>query len=158
MKRFWIPACLALAATAASAEDLMISDVDVHVELSDIENANALDFWPEIGPDLDATITALAAPMMAETGYEIDVRVSEIAISDSAVLTGDGEFNQLGGWVYIREPGNPVPVKDAQIMLDASTGALGGNSEVILVPGRPDFYNALINVFALRTIEEVNDL
>ena len=151
-------AAICLVATAAVAQERpMIAEVDVDVELSDMD-ANALDYWPDIGHDLAAAILAAADPMLAEGGYLVDVQVAEISLAGATKLLESGEFNHLEGWVYIRDEEGAPPVKSEQIVLDASTFTPGGNSDFFIIPGRPDFYNALVNVFALRTVEEVAEL
>jgi hypothetical protein len=131
-----------------------ISDVTVSVELEAVD-ANALDRWPEIGPDLTAAILAAAAPYVAEDGRSVAVVLNEVSLGGTAVLGEGGQFNRLGGWVYVRDDPAQPPILSEEIEFQAETFALGGTSQFYIVPGRPDFYNALVNVFAARVVEEV---
>ena len=149
-------AVLALAPAFSLAQEVPvpISDVSVTVELEAVD-ANALDHWPEIGPDLTAAILAAAAPYIAEDGRSVAVVLNEVSLGGTTVLGEAGEFNRLGGWVYIRDDPAQPPIFSEEIEFEAKTFALGGTSQFYIVPGRPDFYNALVNVFAARVVEEV---
>ncbi|MCU0855728.1 MAG: hypothetical protein MUF63_12670 [Rhodobacteraceae bacterium] len=131
-----------------------ISDVSVTVEIEAVDS-NALDRWPEIGPDLTAAILAASAPYIAEDGLSVAVVLNEVSLGGTTVLGEGGEFNRLGGWVYIRDDPAQPPIFSEEIEFEAETFALGGTSQFYIVPGRPDFYNALVNVFAARVVEEV---
>lgn len=151
-------AALALAATAAMADTKVISEIDVEAELSDVNEANALEYWPDITTDLGTQIAAAAEGMLGDNGYTIDVQLTEISLSGSDLLTGEGEFNTLEGWVYIRKDGEAVPVETFEIALEAETLSAGGNSEITIIPGKPMFYTALVNAFAMKTVEAVEAL
>jgi hypothetical protein len=156
MSRLSIAAVLMLAPALAFAQEVPvpISEVDVTVEIEAIDS-NALDRWPEIAPDLTAAIMAAASPYIMEDRRSVAVVLNEVSNGGTTVLGDSGEFNRLGGWVYVREnPGDP-PILSEEIELEAETFVPGGTSQLYVIPGRPEFYNALVNVFALRVIEEV---
>lgn len=156
-------ALAAATAGAAFAQDTaLIAEADVKVELDDV-NANALDYWPDIEKDLEAKLAEKIAPIYSGDGYDITVSLSEISIDGSALLGADGEFNTLKGWVYIREQGNPDPVDSVGLSLTAVTGDVTATASentlvTITAPQRGDFYDALLDRFAERTIEEVQGL
>lgn len=140
----------------------LIKEADVKVDLSDVD-ANALDYWPTIEKDLEAKLAEKIAPLYSGDGYDITISLSEISIDGSALLGAEGEFNTLKGWVYIREQGNPDPVDSVGLSLTAKTGDVTATpSENTLVtitaPQRKAFYDALLDRFAERTIEEVQGL
>ena len=145
---------LAPAVVAAQEVPIPIGDVSVSVELEAVD-ANALDRWPEIGPDLAEAIRTAAAPYIAEEGRAVAIVLNEVSLGGTAALGEAGEFNRLGGWVYVREEPGAPPILSEEIVLEADTFAPGGTSEFVILPGRPDFYNALVNVFAVRVVEEV---
>ena len=156
---FAAAAALALAPASAPAQDVQVpvADVSVSVALEAVD-ANALDRWPQIGPDLTAAIIAAAAPYLSEDGRTITVVLNEVSLGGTSVLGEGGEFNRLGGWLYVREnPGDP-PLLTEEIVLEADTYVLGGTSQFYILPGRPDFYNALVNVFAARVVEELDGI
>jgi hypothetical protein len=151
-----LAAALALSPFVASAQEVPspISDVKVSVELEAVD-ANALDLWPNIGNDLTEAILAAASPYLAEDGHTVAVVLNEVSLGGTDVLGEAGEFNRLGGWVYVRDDPAEPPIVSKEIVLVAESFVPGGTTLIHIVPGRPDFYNALVNVFAIRVIEEV---
>lgn len=151
----------ALAATAVTGawaqERPLISNADVVVELDDV-NANALDYWPTIEADLEAKLVEKIEPFYSGDGYEVKVSLSEISVDGSALLDGEGEFNTLKGWVYIREQGNPDPVESVGLSLEARTGEADPDAVIVIPPAKDKFYDTLLNRFAERTVEEVEKL
>ena len=77
-------------------------------------------------------------------------------VRGSTVLTGEGEFNHLEGWVYFREPGNPVPVSQEAVVVDAVTGAIDPDAAIVILPGVPDFYAALLMGFSKSTLDQLD--
>ncbi|MEQ9041669.1 MAG: hypothetical protein RIE24_25365 [Silicimonas sp.] len=152
-------ATLSASATLAEENKKLISSADVVVELEDVE-ANALDYWPNVEADLEEMLSAKIAPYYSGDGHEITVRLSEISIDGSALLGNEGEFNTLNGWIYIREKGNPDPVESIGLSLTAKTGNATPATEdtIVIPPGRNAFYQALLDRFAERTLEEVQSL
>ena len=69
-----------------------------------------------------------------------------------------GEFNTLKGWVYIREQGKPDPVESVGLSLTAKTGEVDPSADIVIAPSQNAFYDALLNRFAERTVEEVQGL
>lgn len=137
----------------------LISEADVVVELEDV-NANALDYWPAIEADLEEKLAEKIAPYHSGDGHDITVRLSEISIDGSALLGNEGEFNTLVGWVYIREKDNPEPVESIGLSLTATTAetTVASQTAIIIPPARNAFYEALLDRFAERTVEEVQGL
>jgi hypothetical protein len=64
---------------SAQEEAVPIGDISVAVEL-DAVDANALDRWPEIGPDLEAAIRQAAAPYLADNGRTVSVVLNEVSL------------------------------------------------------------------------------
>lgn len=150
------------AATVAFAEEGTLSKVEVFAEIEDAQNSNALEFWPQIEADLETVINAMARNRMTDDGLEMTVRISEISLSGSELLTGEGEFNRLEGWVYFREPGDPAPVHQKEIFIDAETGAIdlsGVESDFVIVkmPEMPAFYTALLVGFSDVAIDQLDE-
>ena len=150
---------LTFAPTLASAQDVAvpISEVDVTVELEAVD-ANALDLWPQIGPDLEAAISTAAAPFLAPDGLLVTVVLNEVSLGGTPTLPETGEFNRLGGWMYVRDDPAEPPVMTRELIFEADDFVPGGTSEFLIVPDRPDFYTALVNVFAARVVEEIDAL
>lgn len=150
------------AATVAFAGEETVSKVDVYAEIEDVQNANALQFWPDIETDLQAVIQAMLGNRATDDGMEMTVRIDEVSLSGSELLTGEGEFNRLQGWVYFKEPVDAEPLFQAEITVDAETGAIDlsrveGDVVMIKMPDMPDFYTALLVGFADVAVGQIDD-
>lgn len=151
-------AVAAFGATGALAQDRpLIAEADVTVELEDV-NANALSYWPNIELDLEAKLNEKLAPYFSGDGYDIKISLSEISVDGSALLGNEGEFNTLKGWIYIREQGNPEPVHSLGLSVEAKTGETDPNAILVIAPSQNAFYDALLDRFAERAIEEVEGI
>ncbi len=144
--------------SAAFAQDeVLIAEADVKVELDDV-NANALQYYPNIEQDLEAKLAEKIQPHHSDDGYDVTVSLSEISVDGSVLLGNEGEFNTLKGWVYIREQGNPDPVESVGLSLTAVTGEVDPAADIVIAPSQNAFYDALLDRFAERTVEEVQGL
>ncbi|NNE89700.1 MAG: hypothetical protein HKN27_16655 [Silicimonas sp.] len=156
MKTLMLTTAAALSmATIATAQDVKFADIDVTVELRDVENANALDYWPTIEADMEKVMTDRVASMYAPDGLDIDVSVTEVSLSGSTLLKEQGEFNTLQGWVYVRDENNGNLVDNFKINLRAETGQVGLQDGQIKLPEMQAFYDALLGAFADKTVERV---
>ncbi|AJE47339.1 hypothetical protein [Celeribacter indicus] len=152
-----ILATTSLVAVPALAEPLDIAEVETTVTLDDVE-ANALDYWPEIGADLNALVSAGLIDQMEPNGdYSIRLDVTEMSLEGATVLGAEGEFNELDGWVYIYGPTETTePVERLRIQLSAEEAYVEVPSNMTVVaPARAEFYNALVTAFAAKTVSEV---
>lgn len=150
------------AASLASAQDVnpnnMIAEADVVVELEDAKNANALQFWPQIETDLETVLAQKMQPFYSGEGYDVTIRLTKVSMTGSTLLTDKGEFNHLEGWVYVRNQDDPDPVDSFKVIISAETGTAGLSEGMYLLPGLADFYVALLNGFADKTVREIQDI
>lgn len=161
MKRFLTAASLAafVATGAAYADGNMINDADVIVELEDAENANALEYWPQIETDLETVMAAYIAPVHSGEGYDVKVRLTEVSLSGSKKLAGKGEFNHMEGWVYVREQGNPSVVDSFKVIIDAETRTEDLKpGDFVILPDMDAFYIALLNGFADKSVRLIGEI
>ncbi|RKF14867.1 hypothetical protein D6850_08325 [Roseovarius spongiae] len=160
---------IALAGGVAAADPLAVSDVEVRTDLTDFENSNALDYWPELAADLGAAITERVNLTGKAEHPSITVEVTEIAVDGSTILPESGEFNQLVG-VVIGEPGEstiekpekasdqPQPFVNVPVILHATEGeATGGPDVIVIPPSQDDFYHAMLDAFADIVVEKVDE-
>ena len=145
-------------ASIVSAQDVTFGDIDVTVELGDVENANALDYWPSIEADMERVMSERVSAFYAPDGVDIDVSVTEVSLSGSKLLSNGGEFNTLQGWVYVRDENNGNLLDTFHINLRAETGAVGWQDGAVKLPEMQAFYDALLEAFAEKTVEGVNDI
>ena len=147
------------ASTAAFGQDAnTIKDVEVKAELGDIKDANAMNFWPTMAEDLEAAILAKAEDRLADDGYEVVVSLKEVSLSGSTLLTGEGEFNRLEGWVYFIPEGTEVAEDQSDIIIEAVTAPVPDDAIAVIVPGKPAYYAAMLDGFANSTLIKLAEL
>jgi hypothetical protein len=147
------------ASTVAFAQDVnTVSEVDVKAELGDVKDANALEFWPNLTSDLEKVIMAEAGPRIAEDGYELVVSLKEVSLSGSTLLSGQGEFNRLQGWVYFIPAGETVAQDQEPITIEAITAPVPPDAVGVIVPGKPVYYAAMLQGFAASTMNHLDEL
>lgn len=143
----------------AAADPIAVNDVDVQVDL-DAAAYNALDYWPQIESDLEAAIAAKAASLPGEVPYDVAVNIESISLNGSGLLTGEGEFNHMGGWVRAYPVGSPAAARAWPIALVASTEAptFTGPDVILIPPAESEFYVALVDAFASAAIETLGNI
>lgn len=147
------------ASTVAFAQDVnTVSEVDVNAELGDVKDANALEFWPNLTSDLEKVIMAEAGPRIAEDGYELVVSLKEVSLSGSTLLSGQGEFNRLEGWVYYIPAGQTVAQDQEPIIIEAVTAPVPADAIGVIVPDKPVYYAAMLQGFAMSTMNHLDEL
>jgi hypothetical protein len=147
------------ASTVAFAQDAnAISEVDVKAELGDVKDANALEFWPNLETDLEKVIMAEAGPLVAEDGYDLVVSLKEVSLSGSTLLSGEGEFNRLEGWVYFIPDGQTVAQDQEPIIIEAVTAPIPADAIGVIVPDKPVYYAAMLQGFAASTMDRFAEL
>jgi hypothetical protein len=146
------------AAGSLAAMEKTLSGVEVKSDLSSYEENNVLKFWPTLDEDLATAISS-----------RISVEINKVAINGNPVLTDSGEFNQIEGTVTTHQGGNTVSSTTQDETQNAITGsyplrmqAVSGEPQVsedwiTVAPSQDDFYNALIDAYATRIVERVEE-
>ena len=149
------------ASTVAFAQNTgpnMLDEVDVKAELGDVNQANALDYWPTIEDDLENVIRARAGSMVSDDGYDVVVSLREVSLSGSTLLSGEGEFNKLEGYAYFIPGGETVAQEQDLISIEAVTAPVPADAVAVIVPGKPVYYAAMLEGFASKTMEILGEL
>ncbi len=157
------------AAGPLTALEKTLSGLEVTSNLSAYEENNVLKFWPTLDEDL---ATAIASKLTIDDKADaprISVEINNVAINGNPVLTDSGEFNQLEGTVTTYAGTNsPAAVAKGSIR-DAQIGsyalrmqAVSGEPQVpddwvTVAPSQEDFYNALIDAYATRIVEGIEE-
>lgn len=159
-------AALAATSTFAYAQDVQLSEIDVKTDLSAVEGANAMEYWPTLNDDLRAAIAAQVD--MTEDANRVMVEIHSVTLDGSGILPESGEFNQLQGTVAVFEPktgqeqddGDIAPVTSYPLNLDASIadGGVAPEGWVMVPPSTDDFYTALVNTFAIEVVNNLKDM
>lgn len=91
-----------LLGTAAFAQPLpMVKEIDVTVEIGDVTNAKAAEYWQNLEADLENAILArLVDQTDEEDGSKILVDISEVELADGFTDLMDLEKSVLKGDIY----------------------------------------------------------
>ena len=120
------------------------------------DNANVESVWPDLENDLKGVLDAKFERHRADDGYDVSVRIIDVSLNGSTILTEEDEFNHIEGWVYMRPDGNPGDVTPVKVSIDALTGAVYKNPEgEVQIPGAELFYTSMLNEFGDKTRELV---
>jgi hypothetical protein len=174
MKATWALAIctgLALGAGPVAAKDKTVSGVDVIVNLSGIENSNALKFWPTLEDDMGKAIVSKVNVDDDAAASRISVEINKVAIDGDTVLPDSGEFNQIEGTVTTRAGLNESlsTSSEAADSPDAVIGsypldmtAVSGDKTapegwIVIPPSQGDFYNALVDAYATAVVERIEE-
>ncbi|MCZ0812651.1 hypothetical protein N5A93_10455 [Roseovarius sp. EGI FJ00037] len=171
MKRLWSTALcagLALGIAPLSAQEKTLSDVEVKSDLSAFEKSNALEFWPDLTEDLGKAIAAHVNIDDQAEAPRIVVEINKVAIDGEPVLPDSGAFNQIEGTIAMHpaskagsntETDAELPQMGSYALKVSAKAAEGEAPEgwVIIPPSEDDFYNVLINAYAMEVVERIED-
>lgn len=164
--------CTVLALTAAPsfAKEEAFSGLDVKVELSDYQNSNALEYWPDLEKDLTMAIMDQVNTDPEAEAPKIEVTLQNVAVDGDSYLPDSGEFNQLSGTVEVFRGNDDVPIgQSAQASPNdlvrnfvVNVTAVTGDADVpvdwvVINPSQDDFYDAMVTAFATQVIERYDD-
>lgn len=171
MKLLWTTAiCTGLALTFAGplvAMEKTVSGVEVKADLSAYEDNNVLKYWPTLEEDITTAIASKLTVDDAADAPRISVEINKVSIDGSTVLPDSGEFNQLEGTITTHAGINSVAERAKGSTTDKMIGsyplqmtAVTGTTNVpegwvTIEPSQEDFYNALINAYAMAIVERI---
>ncbi len=143
---------------AVTAGDAIRLGVDV--KLMDGDGVNTLQFWPTIEDDLATAIGRAVDQRPDGDEIIVKVRLNEVSLSGSRMLTGEGEFNRMAGWIYVYDDISKPPLDQFSVNLDAVTATATDLPEnaVVMPPAKADFYETLIDAFAERAAAGIADI
>ncbi|WP_407493118.1 hypothetical protein [Pseudooceanicola sp. MF1-13] len=129
-----------------------IKDIEADTYFEAMDNANALDFYPEIATDIENAIRA-RVDLADEDDFRplnIDVLVTGLRLNDNPVLTSSGEFNVLEGLVEVVDARNPEVKVSEPVLLEAYEAEVPYPA---FSPDDKEFYTAMVYAFADRAAE-----
>ncbi|MEM9970856.1 MAG: hypothetical protein AAF762_07130 [Pseudomonadota bacterium] len=157
MKRFMatITATALSLGSMAAADTAKVDSVFVTVSPA-ADEANVEEVWPTLGSDLKTVLDDKLALYRDNDGYDVSIRIIDVSLDGSKILTEDDEFNRVEGWVYVRPGDDASDVTPIKVIVDAQTGAVFKNPDgSVQIPGAELFYNAMLNGFAEQTREAI---
>ncbi len=160
---------IAMAGTFAAADPVALSNIEVRTDLTDFENSNALEYWPDLAADLSAAIAERSNLTGDSSDPSVRIEVTEVAVNGATMLPDTGEFNELFG-IVIGMPGESAledgqnnrgvdePFLESPILLHAKEGtAIAGEGVIMVPPSQDDFYNAMVATFADIVVQKVEE-
>ncbi|MDF3413635.1 hypothetical protein HKX62_04150 [Sulfitobacter sp. M74] len=149
---------MALAGTAMAGDMDGVSEIRVSTSYDAAQDSNAAAYFPEIATDVQVAIAKLipSSDNAADPIIRVDLR--KVALDGDTILPDTAEFNQLEGVVAIDtntgEGGQSfkVNIVAATDMTAVPEGFVG------IAPSPDDFYNAMVEGFALNVAERYSTL
>ena len=143
--------------STAIAQDNMVKTLRVSVS-PDAEDANVEVIWPDLESDLQAVMDAKFASLRADQGVDVNVKIIEVSVDGSQILTENEEFNHLEGWVFVRDAADAGGTNPTKVVIDAKTGAVYKDPEgMVVIPDAELFYAAMLNGFADKALDVVEN-
>ncbi len=133
-----------------------IADVDVTMDATAIENVEAAKFWSTIEGDLEEAIVTLVTDRMDDEGYNIIVKLDEVALATS-FQGALGVESYLAGDVNVTNSQEPSETKFYNLSITAlQDGMIYGEGETFSMVQSEAYYEALVKKFAESVVERLN--
>lgn len=141
-------AALLLACATASFAEQKIATVDVTLDASAIENAEAAKFWSTLEGDLEEAIILRVADRTDESGFNIDIDLDEVALATS-FQGALGVESFLAGDVRVTNSQEVTDFEFYHLRISAlQDGRKYGDGELFSVVETDEYYQALVGKFA----------
>ena len=149
---------LALLPLGAFAET-PISEVNVHANLNEYVDANAMQYYPQLATDVQRLI-AERLDLTGDAGDPmIDVEIKGVLLDGDSVLPDSAEFNELRATINYTDDNNEINAEAMPLWIKASTADTTPQEGVIFVaPDRTDFYVAMITTLANTVVDNIPDI
>lgn len=147
--KFASTALIALLATGALA-DQTVSEIDVSVDLSAIENREAAAVWTSLGTDLETAIAERVTPLLGENGTEVTVDINTVSLATAFENAYALEDSTLTGLVEISRPGM-MNDEEYELSVTASQAISAMSPSVDasqLTIASEEVYRAMVDAFA----------
>lgn len=148
---------LALLPLGAFAET-PISEVNVHANLNENVDANAMQYYPQIETD----VQRLIAERLSLTGDAgdpmIDVEIKGVLLDGDSVLPDSAEFNELRATINYTDDNGEINAEAYPVWIKASTAETPMDGVIYLAPGQDDFYIAMISTLADTVVENIPEI
>lgn len=166
IKSIFFGTALAVTPVAAGgllAAEPMISDIDVSADFSAVDDANALEFWPDLEADLEAALAEELSGRMADDGGRLQVIVNDVSVDGSAILTGDGTFNSISGGVFLYPEeaagdGAETPFTTSVTVVgvpDMPDSVSDEGPDFLILPSDATVYDVMLEKFAEVVLERL---
>ncbi|MBE2276327.1 MAG: hypothetical protein IAE87_08530 [Rhodobacteraceae bacterium] len=150
-----LPLQPALGETDVSGEPTLKS-VDVIVDLSAIENAEAAQFWAALEPDLEAAIHAQVKDTVDPQGSDVVIDVDALRLAEGYSPTTGIATSWLAGTIHQTNDLNPARDGTFDLAVDMKAALPEGAETEGVAPDNPAIYRAMVETFARGVFENLN--
>ena len=153
-------AALSFLSTALLAQDVTLTSPDGQVELSGTLLGFDGEFYRIETVYGELTVDGSGVRCEGPACPNLQDFVAEVSLSGSRMLTGEGEFKRMAGWIYVYDDISKPPLDQFSVNLDAVTATATNLPEnaVVMPPAKADFYETLIDAFAERAAAGIADI
>lgn len=156
-KLFYATAAALALATPLAAEEMMVKDVDVSVDLSAIKDVDAAQNWSNIEGDLETAIVEQLVNRIDDDGASIVIDVDELELANLFETNIGLENSKLSGDVEVKVPGllNNEEYKLTVTAGEAKPYFPADMDITVLKPTSDEFYTAMVQAFAKGVAESI---
>ncbi|MGB8813899.1 MAG: hypothetical protein WCC57_12000 [Paracoccaceae bacterium] len=161
-RNFLIPlfAGFLLSAPIASAETMMIKEIDVQVDLTAVTNPAAAARYANIAADLQSAVAARLTDRIADEGAKVTIDVSEVELSNSFQDALGLADSTLVGDVKITDSNDNTHFKAFNLTVNigqAKTFFAEGVDVTVQNASTDDYYHAMIEAFAENVVIRLDE-
>lgn len=166
-RRIFTPAFVALflagsavTGPAFAADDTMVKEIDVAIDLPAITNPAAAQRYTNIADDLKEAIAARLVDRLADEGVKISVDISEVELSSSFTEAVGAADTRLVGAVNITDEKDNSNFKSFELTVNVNQAKLFFPAELditTLSASSDDFYRSMIAAFADGVVTKLDE-
>ena len=149
---------LVAAPLAAFAQDATVKEIDVTVDISAVQNAEAAAYWGNLEKDLEGAILAKLTDRVADDGAKLSIDISEVELANGFQEAAGLADAMLKGSVNQTHDSNNARFNAYELTVDVKTAMpILGEGFVITAPDvdTTRVYNAMVETFAAQVAENV---
>lgn len=143
---------MARADTQLSAPPV-VRDIDVTVDLSAIENAEAAVWWAALEPDLEAAIRAAAGEKLNDQGTDVVVEIDALRLAEGFSPATGIATAELAGTVRQTDPQDQGRSGTFDLTVNMKTALPEGADSGDAAPDNAGIYRAMVATFADQVVK-----
>jgi ribosome-binding factor A len=157
-----LPAILAvlLSSSAIFAAEMMVKDIDVEVDLTEVTNPTAAARYKNIGDDLTNALAARLTDRISDDGVRLLIDISEVELSNSFQDELGLADSLLVGDIKIMDESDNSNFDSYKLSVDMNQAKVfvpEGVDMTVLTASSDDYYAAMIAAFADGVVARLKD-
>lgn len=146
-----------LASTSVFAQT-MVRDVQVDVDLTAIQNANAAAYWTTVADDLETAIVARLASQISDEGVSVNVDVDELSLANGFQSILGIEESELKGSVSISnlQDNSDFQKYDLTVSFEPAPVVISPDADMVFITqSTAEYYAQMLEAFAENVAEKL---